>query len=156
MTPVWFSTEKMSQPILTTKQGAVMNQARIEKLGIVAYGGLVLGIVNSQLRSQLGEDVLQSLWFTIPFLAVNIVAVVGVFWCLGTFLLHLLNDNKKIRGGWKVVWLFLLLLGNLVVMPVYWYWYIVREQLLRTQETEEKAAVGSATGVGAVKTFNPA
>jgi hypothetical protein len=106
-----------------------MTRQAIDRLGALSYGSLLLGVINGYIQSRLSQETLNSWPVLIPLLAVNLVGLTAVFYCLSSFIVHLFTENKRLGGAGKALWLVLLLLGHLVTMPVYWYCHIVRERL---------------------------
>src|SRR5438874_1106955 len=115
-----------------------MTKRAIDRLGVLSYGSLVLGIINGSIRREVSHETLQSLPVLIPLIAVNLVGVSVFFYCLISFIGHLFTENKHLRGAGKALWFVLLLCGALVTMPIYWYLYLVREHLVDTEITESQ------------------
>lgn len=107
-----------------------MTKREIDRFGVMSYAALILGVINGFLQDS--PALRNNFLVIIPLFAVNLVGVSAVLYCLGSFISHLLTENQRVRGFATVGWLVLLVFGNLVTMPIYWYWYIVREHMGET------------------------
>jgi uncharacterized membrane protein YhaH (DUF805 family) len=124
-----------------------MTRRVIDRLGAMSYGILVWGIINGSIQRDVSHETRESLPVLIPLIAVNLVGVIALFYCLASFIGHLFTKNKRLRGAGKALWLILLLLGSVVTMPIYWYMYIVRERLPDVEQSSSALrAAHSATG----------
>jgi hypothetical protein len=79
----------------------------------------------------------------IPLLMLNAVGVSGAFWFLHSCIGHLLAQDRP--ALFKGVWFVLLVLGNLVAMPIYWYVFVWRPQIALPRR-REKPGGGSPAG----------
>jgi len=125
-----------------------MTKREIDRLGAMSYGALNLGIINGWIQNGVSQETRDSWPVLIPLIAVNLVGVIAALYCLFAFIGHLFTENKRVAGAGKALWLVLLLLGNLVTMPAYWYLYIVRERLGEDERGTaelEKAATATKT-----------
>jgi hypothetical protein len=54
-----------------------------------------------------------------------------MLWTLVSLILYLgaVFRNPRLKDGQRLLWALALFFGNLVAMPVYWYWHIWREDL---------------------------
>jgi hypothetical protein len=102
----------------------------IERLGAMSYGVLVLMLLNVAIEHDVSFTIRTSLPVAILLVTGQLVMMVVSLYCLFFFLSHLFAGNKRVSWAGKTVWLFLLLFGCLVTMPIYWYVYLVRERLL--------------------------
>src|SRR5262249_18662702 len=65
--------------------------------------------------------------FFVPLLLLSAVGVSAAFWFLPFCIGHLLAQDRPVL--FKVFWVVLLLLGNLIVVPLYWYIFVWRPHL---------------------------
>ena len=60
--------------------------------------------------------------FGLHFLTIILVVFLLIIYIINVF------KNKKISPDMKTFWAVVLLLGNFIAMPIYWYLYIFKEQ----------------------------
>jgi hypothetical protein len=89
--------------------------------GILIALPLGVGILNACIG-----DVERSPLF-VPVLLLNAVGVSAAFWFLVFCIGHLLAQDRP--ALFKGLWVILLLLGNLVALPIYWYVFVWRPHL---------------------------
>jgi hypothetical protein len=87
-------------------------------------GGILIAVPFSigVLNACVGEAETSPLYF--PVVLLNAVGVSAAFWFLFFCIGHLLAQDRP--ALFKGLWVVLLLLGNLVAMPLYWYTFVWR------------------------------
>jgi len=66
--------------------------------------------------------------FLLPLITLGITIV---------FMIHTIT-NDGISQEWRIIWVILILLGNIIVIPIYWYMIIIRGQ----EKEKEKSING--------------
>jgi hypothetical protein len=115
---VLVSTQALLPTVLPTPAYRTMSQREGLLGGILLGVPLVIGFINFCVG-----DVERSPLFFLLF-PLNVVGVSGAFWFLITCIGHLLAQDRSVL--FKVFWVVVLILGNLVAMPVYWFIFVWR------------------------------
>jgi hypothetical protein len=108
-----------------------MTRGAIERLGALSYGSLLWAVVSSHIQRTMTLETNLDSPALILLNVVNGVVALATIWCIICFIDHVLG-NKRLGGAGKVLWLALLLFGNVVTMPVYWYLFMVRDRIGET------------------------
>jgi hypothetical protein len=91
--------------------------ARERRLGgILVFLPLLVGVLNAC------AGYMETSPFFVPLLLLNAVGVSAALWFLPFCIGHLLVRDRP--ALFKVFWMALLLLGNLIAVPVYWYIFV--------------------------------
>jgi hypothetical protein len=115
------STQVLLSAVLPTPAYRTMSQREGLLGGILIAVPLLIGVINVSV----GEAESSPLY--VPVVLLNAVGVSAAFWFLVFCIGHLLaQDRPALCKGLGVV---LLLLGNLVAMPLYWYTFVWRPRL---------------------------
>jgi hypothetical protein len=129
MLAVLLSTQLILSSILPTPGYQALSEREGRLGGILIAMPLLIGIINACVG-----DVERSPLF-IPIFMLNVVGVSVAFWFLGFCIGHVVTQGGPvlIKGFWIVAFM----LGNLVVMPLYWYLFVWRPHLTHPSRCEK-------------------
>ncbi len=94
---------------------------------MLTYGLLVFGILNRWVLDSMDDKTRNSLPALLFLIPLNLAAGVAFIGCLIYYIKHLYKFNNRVPKPLRIFWLLLLLLGNVLAMPVYWYLYVASE-----------------------------
>jgi hypothetical protein len=115
---VFVSTMGLISAVLPTPGFRPTSQREGLLGGILLCVILLIGFINFHVGN------VEKTPFFIPLLMLNAVGVSGAFWFLFFCIGHLLVQDRSVL--FKAFWVVVLILGNLVSMPVYWFIFVWR------------------------------
>ena len=65
-------------------------------------------------------------WFMVGLVAAHLGTMLEIF-ALGVFYVYHLYHNDRVEKQLKAFWAVIIILGNMLAMPVYWYLYVWRD-----------------------------
>jgi hypothetical protein len=95
--------------------------------GLLLPGGILIAVPFSICAIGSAVGVAERSPLSIPLLMLNAVGVSCASWFFRFCLGHLIAQDRPVL--FKGMWLVLLILGNLVAMPIYWYAFARRPQV---------------------------
>ncbi len=115
------STQVLLSSVLPTPAYHPTSQREGLLGGILIAVPFIIGVINACV----GEAERSPLF--VPVVLLNAVGVSAAFWFLFFCIGHLLTQDRGVL--FKGLWVVLLILGNLVAMPLYWYIFVWRPHL---------------------------
>jgi hypothetical protein len=100
---------------------------QIDRLGMLTCGMLVFGVINGAIQTEVSHKTLASWPVFFPYLLANAAGAITAFGLLCYYINHLYSPKSRVTGITRLMWLFALLLGNFLVMPIYWYLHLVNQ-----------------------------
>lgn len=86
--------------------------------------------------------------FPILFVLIFALHALTILWVWALIAFYIVNvfKNDRVEKDKKVLWAVVLFMGNMIVMPVYWYLYIWRDNVAPSLTSDAPKALNNAEG----------